>query len=543
MQRDTRLPPSPTRPCPAPTSAARHLDAARLFESSARRFGELTALVADEDTRSYSQLLERTGRIAQALLSLGVEPGHRVVLLLPNGIDFIECWWGVVRAGACVVPVSARATPEDLLKVLTAAGAAALIVGEPASAHALVVRERLPQLRVIGLGPSAGPGVLSLQALTAEAEAVAEAQPRGLDDPCAMYFTAGSTGQPKGVLRSHQSVVWGLSMLAQRLRRSDVLLARAPMAHTGGSLTGPFAVLVAGGTLVLPAGSSVPAILDSVARHRVTHLYVHPTVFAKGLLAHLTQHPVDLGSLQRLQWTAGPLPEPVRQALFDRFPRLPLEVTYGMTEASNIAAYEYLPGATAAPKAAHCVGYPLPGAEIRIADAEGRPLAPGSEGEIVIRTPTAFDGYWNAPAETAAALTPDAWIRTGDVGFLDADGALHLNGRRREIIKTGGMAVHPAEVEQALTEHPRVVDAAVFGQPHPEWDEAVVAAVSLCPGEEPVGAAQLVAHCRTRLAGYKLPKAIHILAELPRNGSGKVDKLRVIALVASTTASTSKDLA
>ncbi|MFG5407430.1 AMP-binding protein [Piscinibacter sakaiensis] len=365
-----------------------------------------------------------------------------------------------------------------------------------------------------------------------------------LGEPCAMYFTAGSTGEPKGVLRSHQSVVWGLSMLARRLEPDDVLVARAPMGHTGGSLTGPFAVLLAGGTLVIPDGSDVDRILDTVERFDATRLYVHPTAFAKALLQSLAARPRALPSLRGLQWTAGALPEPVRDALRQRFPHLPLEVTYGMTEASNLATYCHAPlqaqpatDASAA-KASNCVGFPLLGGEFRIVGPDGARLGAHAEGEIQVRTATAFDGYWQDAAATRAAVTDDGWLRTGDVGFLDDEGALHLSGRQREIIKTGGLAVHPAEVEQALAEHGAVADAVVFGRPDPDWDEAVVAAVSLHAGTAPgsVSPRDLVRHCRDRLAGYKVPKELHLLPEIPRNASGKADKRGVAALLAAQAA-------
>jgi acyl-CoA synthetase (AMP-forming)/AMP-acid ligase II len=522
-------------------SAVRHIDAARLFEAAARRFASRPAVVSAHARCTYAELLERTGRIAAGLHALGVGPGERVVLMLPNGLRFIECWWGVVRAGAVVVPINPRAPHEELVKILSSAGACALVLEDRTlpEDQALLLRKRFPAMRVIQHAGGTVEGAVDLEALVAHARPIVEADPLSLDAPCAMYYTAGSTGRPKGVLRSQQSVVWGLAMLARRLAPSHVLLARAPMAHTGGSLTGPFAILIAGGTLALPESGAVEDVLGAVARHRVTHLYVHPTIFAKGLLARLDAAPAcDTRSLQRLQWTAGPLPEPVRAALFARFPSLPLEVTFGMTEASNIATHEYgAPPAHPVP-AANCVGYPLPGAELRVVGADGRALDPGAEGEVAIRTPTAFDGYWMDPESTAAAVTADGWLLTGDIGFLDADGALHLNGRRREIIKTGGMTVHPAEVEQALAEHPDVMDAVVFGQPHADWDEAVVAAVCLRASSQEtareIGVAELIAHCRLRLAPYKLPKSIHFLPELPRNGSGKVDKRRVAALLAPT---------
>jgi acyl-CoA synthetase (AMP-forming)/AMP-acid ligase II len=508
---------------PRASSRIRELDAARLFCSAARRYGGRAAVRAGAVERSYAELLDRSGRLAAGLVALGLRPGDRVALLLPNGIRFIEAWWAAVRAGGVALPINPRASAAEVRVLL-----------DDAEPRFVVADGAHPALAELPAGV-ASMGTADQDALIAAHAALPDDPGFDLDAPCAMYYTAGSTGRPKGVVRSHLSVAWGLAMLARRLVPDDVLLARAPMAHTGGSLTGPFSVLIAGGLLVIPERTDVAGVVNAAAQHRVTHLYVHPTIFAKGLLAHLERETVDLAALKRLQWTAGPLPESVRSALMKRFPHLPIEVTFGMTEASNIATYDTPARNAGVAKAAHCVGYPLPGAETRIADASGRPLPAGAEGEVQIRTPTAFSGYWRAPELTAAATTPDGWLRTGDIGMLDADGALYLCGRQREIIKSGGMTVHPAEVEQALAQHPRVADAVVFGLAHAEWDEAVTAVVAPVAGTPPPDAAELLAHCRALLAGYKCPKQIHLVAELPRNASGKVDKrAAAAALIAET---------
>jgi len=309
-------------------------------------------------------------------------------------------------------------------------------------------------------------------------------------------------------------------MIAQRMSRDDVLLARAPMAHAGGSLTGPFAVLLAGGTLVIPERTDAQSLLGAVRQHGVTRCYVHPVLSAKALIAALDEGHCGLDSLRLLQWTAGPLPQAIRGELFRRFPDLPLEVTYGMSEVSNIASY--VCGA-AQEKAANCVGYAWPGSEIGILAASGDLMAAGGgEGEVLVRSPTAMSGYWNSPGLTAT-VTRDGWVHTGDIGRLDEDGALLLTGRIKEAINTAGMTVHAAEVEHALAAHEEVADAAVFGLPHPQWEEAVTAVVAR-RGASALSEAALLEHCRGLLSNYKLPKRIIFVSELPRNASNKIDK-------------------
>ncbi len=496
-------------------------DAVSLFVASTHRFGAKPAVVQDEATTNYAQLLERTGRLAMGLAALGVGPGDRVVVLLPNGVRFIEAWWAILWAGAVVVPLNPRTAYEELHFYIENSGARCAITD---AEHLPAVKALCSHTTVVCAGP-AEDGIEDYEALVARGSAPQAYAPGDLDRPCAIYYTAGSTGRPKGVVRSHLSVTWGLAMLAQRLSPEDVLLSRAPMAHTGGSLTGPFAVLVAGGTLVIPARTDPDSLLRLVERHCVTHLYLHPVLSAKGMFAAMDRASYDLGSLRRLHWTAGSLPEAIRGEIFRRFPRLPLEVTYGMTEVSNIATYE-CDGSTT--RATNCVGHAWPGSRIGILSADGR-MEPdgGGEGEVVVRSPTGMSGYWNAPELTELAIR-GGWLHTGDIGRLGEDGALYLTGRLKDVIKTAGMTVHAAEVEHAIAAHADVLDAAVFGVPHPHWEEAVTAVVALREGSA-LDEAGLVEFCRRHLSSYKLPKQVHFVAALPRNGSNKVDKRALVA--------------
>lgn len=507
-------------------------DAVSLFHASARRFGSKAAICHDAATTTYAQLLERAGRLAAGLAALGIGPGDRVVLLLPNGARFVEAWWGLLWAGAVVVPLNPRTAYEEFHFYVDNSGAGCVIT----DAEHLPVVEALRAassgraMTVVCVDPQ-GEGTENYEALIARSRPPGLYSPGELSRPSAIYYTAGSTGRPKGVVRSHLSVAWGLAMLAQRLSSDDVLLGRAPMAHTGGSLTGPFAVLIAGGTLVIPTRTDPDVLLALVERHRVTRLYLHPVLSAKGLFAAMDRTAFDLGSLRRLHWTAGTLPEAIRSEIFRRFPELPLEVTYGMTEVSNIATYEC--DATRA-QPSNCVGFAWPGSEIGILGEDGQPMPAGGEGEVAVRSPTAMTGYWNAPDLTAIAMR-GGWLHTGDLGRLGDDGALFLTGRIKDVIKTAGMTVHAAEVEHALAAHADVLDAAVFGLPHPHWEEAVIAVVARREASG-LGEAELIDHCRRHLSSYKLPKHVFFVDALPRNGSNKVDKRALVARFAGMAA-------
>jgi fatty-acyl-CoA synthase len=497
-------------------------NAAALLRRAAERQPAKTAIIWEDGQLTYRELLRRVDRLSHALAALRTGRGDRVALLFHNGPHFIESWWAAVQLGAIAVPLSTRALPAELRATINNAGAAAVLAEAEFLPALADLRAELPSVRaVIGRAEQPPAGMFSYEELIAGQTLAPPRVEIGLGDPCAIYYTAGTTGASKGAVRSHLSVAWGLGMLAARIRHDEVYLGRAPMYHTGGSLTGPFAALAAGATLVSMRSFDARALLEAVQRHRVTRLYLHPTLVANAIFNELERGAYDVGSVRFLQWTAGPLPEAVRARILERFPGLPLETTYGMTEVSNIASYEY-PGSGPI-KPASCVGLGPPGTHVRIEDESGRPSTPGQAGEIVVRSPTAMSGYWRDPATTAQVLV-DGWLHTGDLGQLDEDGFLYLAGRQKDAIVTGGETVHASEVESVLAGLPGVAEAAVIGLPDPTWGEAITAVVVGGAGE-----AEILAACRRALPGYKVPKRIIFAQSIPRNGIGKVLKRELVA--------------
>jgi acyl-CoA synthetase (AMP-forming)/AMP-acid ligase II len=500
------------------------IDAGRLLRRGAQRNPRKLAVIWEAGSRTYAELLGRVDRLAAGLAERGVGRGDRVGVLFHNGPDFLESWWAVVQLGAIVVPLSTRALPADLVYVLQDAEASAVLVGPELLPLIADARRAVPSLRlVVGQSERPSPDVASYEALASGPAAARPLPALALGDPCALYYTAGTTGVSKGAVRSHLSVTWGLALQASRIPASEVYLARAPMYHTGGSLTGPFAALAAGATLVSMRAFDARRLLAAVERYRISRLYVHPTLVANALLEELDRRPYDLASVRYLQWTAGPLPETVRARLLARFPGLPFETTYGMTEVSNIASYEYSGGPL---KAAQCVGVGPPGTAVRILSESGEPLPHGEVGEIAVRSPTAMSGYWRDPERTAAVLV-DGWVHTGDLGYLDDDGDLHLAGRQKDAIVTGGETVHAVEVENVLAALPALAEAAVVGLPDATWGEAVSAVVVLRPDER-LSESDVLAHCRQRLPGYKCPKRVIFAEAIPKNSVGKVLKRELL---------------
>jgi acyl-CoA synthetase (AMP-forming)/AMP-acid ligase II len=500
------------------------IHAGALLRRGAERAPRKVAVIWEEGTRTYGELLDRVDRLSAGLAAHGVQRGDRVGVLLPNGPHFLEAWWAVAQMGAVVVPLSTRAVPRELTYVLNDAEAAAVLADAEFLPMLMDLRNEVPSLRlIVGHAAQLAPEVVSFETLAEGPAAHPPAVDLTLADPCAIYYTAGTTGVSKGAVRSHLSVTWGLALIAATIPLNEVYLARAPMYHTGGSLTGPFATLAAGATLVSMRGFDARAMLATVERHRISRAYVHPTLVANALLEEMDRHAYDLNALRFVQWTAGPLPETVRARLLERFPGLPFEVTYGMTEVSNITSYQYTGGLL---KAASCVGLGPVGTAVRIVDDDDQPLPTGRIGEVAVRSPTAMSSYWRDPARTAAVLA-GGWVHTGDLGYLDADGYLHLAGRQKDAIVTGGETVHAVEVENALASLPAVVEAAVVGLPDVTWGEAVTAVVIVRPGTMLTESA-IIAHCHQHLAGHKCPKRVLFVDALPKNAVGKVQKLELV---------------
>jgi acyl-CoA synthetase (AMP-forming)/AMP-acid ligase II len=496
-------------------------NAGELLRRMAERNLRKAAIVWEEGQLSYGELLRRVNRLSHALAALRVGKGERVAILFHNGPWFIESWWAAVQLGAIAVPLNTRALSDEISRTINNAEAMVVLAEQEFLSALADLRREMPSVRAfIGSGTTLPAGFFDYEELIAGGATGPPAAEIRLGDPCAIYYTAGTTGASKGAVRTHLSVCWGLGTLAARIRPDEVYLARAPMHHTGGSLTGPFAALAAGATLVSMRSFDARRLLKAVERHHVTRLYVHPTLVANGIVDELERRTYDLSSVRHLQWTAGPLPETIRARILACFPGLPFETTYGMTEASNIASYEYAGGPL---KPANCVGIGPPGTRLAIMDEAGQALPAGATGEVVVQSPTTMVGYWRDPQSTAQVLV-DGWLHTGDLGQMDEDGYLYLTGRQKDVIVTGGETVHAGEVEAVLADVPGVVEAAVIGLPDGTWGEAVTAIIAGAASQE-----EIIRACRSKLPGYKCPKRVIFVDAIPRNGAGKVAKRELAA--------------
>jgi long-chain acyl-CoA synthetase len=481
--------------------------------------GDVVAIKHGARALTYAQLDERSSRLAQALLAAGVRAGDRVAHLDRTAPEVIELLFAASKIGAVVVPLNWRLAIAELDRVVGDSRAPVLVAGAAfaATAAALAARARTP-LRVVEVGPP-------YEAWLAAHEPVDPGARGAPGDAIVQMYTSGTTGVPKGVLTTHRNLaaaaetspLWAFD-------EGTVSLTPLPMFHIGG-IGWAFLGLWNGATTILVSDFVPEDVLDLLERERVTN-----AVFVPTMLQMLATVPGaaerDFSALRSIAYGASPITTPVLKAALRTF-RCDLFGIYGLTETTGAAvqldAEDHDPGGPRE-HLLRSAGRPYPWVELRVVDpATAADRRPREVGEVWLRAPNVMAGYFNRPAETAAALSPDGWLRTGDGGYLDEDGYLFLTDRIKDMIVSGGENVYPIEVEEALAQHPAVDQVAVIGVPHERWGEAIKALVVARPGAA-VDADDLVVFARERLAGYKLPRSIEFVGELPRTPSGKVLK-------------------
>jgi long-chain acyl-CoA synthetase len=480
---------------------------------------DVVALRHGERELRYGELDERSNRLAQALLARGVGAGTRVAYLDRSSPEVVELLFAASKIGAVLVPLNWRLAPPELAAVLADAQAPVLIAGPAFREVAGDVLERMsPAPRLVVVGED-------YERWLAAHEPRDPGGRGDAGDVIVQMYTSGTTGVPKGVLTTHGNLaVTAQTSLRWGFDQASVSLTPLPMFHIGG-IGWAYCGLWHGATTVLVSDFAAEAVLDVVEHRRVTNAVLVPT-----MLQMLTAVPGaaerDYSALRAIAYGAAPITTTVLKASLRTF-GCALFGLYGLTESTGgVVALEPEDHDPGGPREhlLRSAGRPYPWVELRIADpASARPLGPGEVGEVWLRGPNVTPGYFNRPIETAAALTPDGWLRTGDGGYVDKDGFLFLTDRIKDMIVSGGENVYPVEIEEALAQHADVADVAVIGVPHPHWGEAVKALVVPRAGARPA-AADLIAFARGRLAGYKLPRSVDFVAELPRTPSGKVLK-------------------
>ncbi len=461
---------------------------------------------------TYGQTAERCRRLGGALRGLGLSSGDRVAVIGPNCHRYLELYQGVPGAGMVIVPLNARHTPAELRYALQDAGARVLFSGiEVADLPGCVEH-------VFDLGHG-------YEALVEDAPEAAFVE-GDEDDLAGLFYTGGTTGRAKGVMLSHRNLVANANHFqwVWPFEPSTRWLVAAPLFHAAGSLAVLATVWQAGHQVLLGAFDPAAA-LDLIADHGVTHTLLVPSMLA-ALSEEQRVRPRELGTLRGISHGGSPVATDTLRRAHAAFPDAELVHLYGATETAPIVtALRHEERLLDDPCIRSC-GQPVPGVEVQLSDPAGDRVALGEIGELLVRGANVMLGYWNQPTQTAEALL-DGWYRTGDLGYLDARDHVYLVDRAKDMIVTGGENVYGIEVEEALYTHDAVLEAAVFGVPDERWGEAVYAVV--VPRTE-VDPAALIAHCRTLIAGYKVPKHVELRIEpLPRSAAGKVLKRQLRA--------------
>ena len=526
-----------------------------LMDESAKRYGSRLAVIDGSRRLSYSELSAQAGAMTRALMAAGVQAGDRVAVWLPNTAHWLVAALGAHGAGASLVPMNTRYTGYEAADVLRRTGArvlflpdrflgqdylAALMQAAPGASApgpvgglgTLTLTVRVPveggdQEQADGGEPAPASGLVSWEHLLALAIQTSEESGRfraaqvQADDVADIIFTSGTTGAPKGAVSTHRQTIAVAAAWAERAQATDrdVYMIIAPFFHTFGYKAGWVVALLCGATIVPQLTFSIDRVLEQIERERVTMLPGPPTIFQE-LLAHPRRDQHDLSSLRLVVTGAAMVPVALIERMWTELAIETILTAYGLTEA--VVVTMCLPGDDAETISGTC-GCAAADFEIRIAGGDGQELGPGDDGEVQLRGPNVMVGYLDDPVATRAAIEPDGWLHTGDIGHLDERGYLTITDRLKDMFTVGGFNVYPAEVENAIMRLDSVIDCAVVGKPDERLGEVGLAFVVTRP-DSALSTQDVIAHCRERLANFKVPREIVFVGQLPRNAGGKVLK-------------------
>jgi fatty-acyl-CoA synthase len=472
------------------------------------------AVVYGDRRYTYRAFNERVNRLGNALVKEGVRKGDKVAYLLNNCSEFAEISFALSKIGALSVPLNFRLKGEEIGYILEHSDSSFLFFGAEFRETVAAWIPRLPLVKKrVQVGESAEYEDL-LRSSSGEEPLVHVLE----EDEHSIMYTSGTTGFPKGAVHTHKSRIWNsLNMLVDTgLRGTDVFAITTPMFHIAAGHTMLLSPIFIGATVVILPGFSLPEFFEWAQREKISAFFAVPTLFAR-MVEHPNFKDYDLSSV-RLLFTGGAVtPVELKEKIVEAFPRATLDDLMGLTEAGPLTTF--LPHRDALRKAGS-VGRAHFSQMVRVVNDRGEDVRGEEVGEIVVKGPAVMKGYYKNPGATAKALK-DGWLYTGDLAKVDEEGFQYLSVRRTDLIVSGGENVYPVEVERVLLQHPKVKDTAVIGVKDKEWGERVMAVVVPGEGKRPTEE-EIVAFCQEKLAGYKRPRRVVFVDELPKNQLGKV---------------------
>ena len=492
---------------------------------TATLFPDKEILVSPEKRLTAKELLDRSIRISNALLDLGLKKGDKVAVLLTNSHQSVECFCGIDGAGMARVPLNMRNSAREHLYILDNSEARAVMVGEE---YISIIGSILPEAKMVthticvtGAPP---PALLSYEELISKASSKDPFVEMSDEDVHRLSYTSGTTGRPKGVIQDNRAAmmsIYNVLIDGLDIRSSDVVALTSPVTHASGSMLYPH--FIRGATVVILPGFDSGQLLQTIERERVTTLYLVPTTIVM-LLNDPDLHKYNLSSIRTIRYGASPIAPEILKKAIATFGNVFVQ-GYGLTEGSmplTLLTKEdhILDGSEKKLKRLSSVGREVTVAQVRIMDEEGNFLPPGEIGEIVAQSDQIMREYWKNPEATAEAFQ-GGWLHTRDMGYMDEDGYVFLIDRKGDMIVSGGFNVYPKEVEDVLYMHPAVLEAAVFGVPHEKWGETVKATVSLKKGMTATEE-EIIEFSKRYLAGYKKPTSVDFIEEIPKNQNGKI---------------------
>ena len=499
-----------------------------LVERNARYFPAHEAFVQGDRRLTHAQFAGRARRLASALYELGLRRQDRVAMLAMNSIEYCEFFAAAELAGYIATMMNFRLTVPELSWLIKDSSPRILIFEEQYASTVEQLRDQFKEVThyiCIGAAP---PWALSYEALVARGSPEGPPIRSTAEDYAYLWYTSGTTGRPKGVAWRHDKLLASAQIQAEvaPLPGDSRLLQITPMFHVGGRgyVSG---ALWSGATIVIDRSFDPVRMLQTIEKERVTFTFMVAAML-QAVLDVPGVESYDLSSMRTIVSAAAPIPVPLLKRGIALLGPI-FSVQYGCTEVGQITSLaRHLVDPNGSPEQVRrlaSVGHPVPHIEFRLVDEQGADCAVGKPGEVVIRSASQLDGYWNNSIASLETIR-DGWYHTGDIGLADEEGYLFLVDRKKDMIISGGENVYSREVEDAVAEHPQVADVAVIGVPDSKWVESVKAVVVLKRGAQ-VTDAELIAHCRTLIAGYKCPKSVAFVEELPRLPSGKINKVEL----------------